>query len=285
MAGGLTQTEYWNGEVGTRWARNQAVLDAMFVPLTEALFARMPLRDGASVLDIGCGAGATTLEVARRVGPGGSVTGADISAPLLAVARGRADAEAPGAAPIRFVEADVETADLGPFDQILSRFGVMFFPDSARALANVRRMLKPEGRLTFLCWRALPENLWVSAVRAAVLPLLPEAPKPPDPDTPGPFRFADADGLVALLRGAGFARVACDAVDRDIVLGRGETDAAAIAAATRVSLELGPNSHLVREAAPDLRARAEAAAAEVLRRHADGGVVRLRAACWLVQAG
>ena len=143
-------------------------------------------------------------------------------------------------------------------------------------------MLKPGGRI-FLCWRALPENLWVSAVRAAVLPLLPEAPKPPDPDTPGPFRFADADGLAALLRGAGSARVACDAVDRDIVLGRGETDAAAIAAATRVSLELGPNSSA--EAAPDLRARAEAAAAEVLCRHADGGVVRLRATCWLVQAG
>ena len=91
----------------------------MFVPLTEALFAPMALRDGASVLDIGCGAGATTLEVARRVGPGGRVTGADISAPLLAVARARAAAEAPGAAPIQFIEADVEPVDLGPFDQIL----------------------------------------------------------------------------------------------------------------------------------------------------------------------
>ncbi|WP_419539791.1 SAM-dependent methyltransferase [Methylobacterium oryzae] len=71
MAGGITQAEYWNGEVGTRWASNQAVLDAMFVPLTEALFARAPLAPGKTVLDIGCGAGATTLEAARRVGPGG----------------------------------------------------------------------------------------------------------------------------------------------------------------------------------------------------------------------
>ena len=93
MAGGITQTEYWNGEVGTRWARNQAVLDAMFLPLTEALFARTPLAAGDTVLDIGCGAGATTLEAARRVGTGGGVTGADISAPLLAVARDRAAAE------------------------------------------------------------------------------------------------------------------------------------------------------------------------------------------------
>jgi hypothetical protein len=74
-------------------------------------------------------------------------------------------------------------------------------------------------------------------------------------------------------------------VDRDILLGTGETDAAATAMATRVSLDLGPNSHLVREAAPDLRARAEAAVTETLRRHARDNSVRLRAACWLVQAG
>ena len=285
MAGGITQTEYWNGEVGTRWALNQVVLDAMFLPLTEALFARTPLAAGDTVLDIGCGAGATTLRAASRVGPGGGVTGADISAPLLAVARDRAAAEVARTAPIRFVEADVGTADLGPFDGILSRFGVMFFPDSAGAFANIRRMLKPGGRLTFLCWRTLPENHWVSVPREAVLPLLPEPPPPPQPDTPGPFRFADPDPLVALLRAAGFAGVTCDALDRDIVVGQGETDTAATAAATHVSLNLGPSSHLVREAAPDLRARAEAAVAAALARHAAGGAVRLRAACWLVQAG
>ena len=284
MAGGITQTEYWNGEVGARWTRNQAVLDGMFVPLTEALFARLPFDPGDTALDIGCGSGATTLEAARRVGPGGAVTGADISAPLLAVARSRVAGEASGAAPIRFVEADVERADLGHFDIALSRFGVMFFSDSGRAFANLRRMLKPGGRLTFLCWRPLSENLWVSVPRDAVLPLLPEIPPPPQPDTPGPFRFADADPLVALLRGAGFARVTCDALDRDIVVGQGATDAAATDAATRVSLDLGPSSHLIREAAPDLRARAEAAVTKILRPYAQGGVVRLRAACWLVQA-
>jgi SAM-dependent methyltransferase len=284
MAGGITQAEYWNGEVGERWARNQAVLDAVFAPLTDALFARAALSAGASVLDVGCGAGATTLEAARRVGPGGMVTGADISAPLLAVARSRAAADAREAAATRFVEADVEQADLGSFDQALSRFGVMFFLDTARAFANLRRMLKPGGRLTFLCWRTLPENLWVSVPREAVLPLLPEPPLAPQADAPGPFRFADADALAALLRGAGFGTVACDALDRDVVLGQGGTDIAAAEAAAHVALNLGPTSHLVREAEPDLRARAEAAVTEVLRRHAAAGAVRLRAACWLVQA-
>ena len=281
MAGGITQVEYWNGEVGTRWARNQAVLDAMFAPLTEALFERAGLNPGATVLDIGCGSGATTVEAARRVGAAGRVTGADISAPLLAVARARVGDEAP----VSFVEADVEQADLGTFDAALSRFGVMFFPDSLRAFANIRRMLRPAGQLTFLCWRTLSENLWVQVPREAVLPLLPEVPPPPAPDTPGPFRFADADGLGALLRNAGFGTVSCAALDRDVILGRGDTDAEAAAAAAHVALNLGPTSHLVREAEPDLRARAEAAVTEALIRHASGGAVRLRAACWLVQAG
>ncbi|MGH1572925.1 class I SAM-dependent methyltransferase [Methylobacterium sp. P31] len=285
MAGGITQAEYWNGEVGARWAHNQAVLDAVFAPLTEALFARAPLSAGDRVLDIGCGSGATTLEAARRVGPGGTVTGADISAPLLAVARRRVAAEAPGAAPVQFVEADVERADLGSFGQALSRFGVMFFPDSARAFANLRRMIRPGGRLTFLCWRTLPENLWVSVPRDAVLPLLPEAPPPPQPDMPGPFRFADADALTTLLRGAGFGTVTCDSVDRDVVLGHGGSAAEAAEAAAHVALNLGPTSHLVREAQPAFRAQAEAAVIEALRRHAQDGTVRLRAACWLVQAG
>lgn len=285
MAGGITQAEYWNGEVGTRWARNQAVLDAVFAPLTEALFAGAELNPGATVLDIGCGSGATTLEAARRVGAAGRVTGADISAPLLAVARDRLGGEAPGGAPVTFVEADVEQADLGLFDAALSRFGVMFFPDSPRAFANIRRMLRPGGRLTFLCWRALPENLWVQVPREAVMPLLPEMPPPPTPDTPGPFRFADADALGALLRGAGFGAVTCEALDRDVVLGRGDTDAAAAAAAAHVALNLGPTSHLVREAEPDLRTRAEAAVTQALHRYAANGTVRLRAACWLVQAG
>ncbi|WP_267354047.1 MULTISPECIES: methyltransferase domain-containing protein [unclassified Methylobacterium] len=281
MAGGITQVEYWNGEVGTRWARNQAVLDAMFEPLTEALFERAGLNPGATALDIGCGSGATTVEAARRVGAAGRVTGADISAPLLAVARARVGGEAP----VSFVEADVEQADLGTFDAALSRFGVMFFPDSLRAFANIRRMLRPAGQLTFLCWRTLSENLWVQVPREAVLPLLPEVPPPPAPDTPGPFRFADADGLGALLRNAGFGTVSCAALDRDVILGRGDTDAEAAAAAAHVALNLGPTSHLVREAEPDLRARAEAAVTEALIRHASGGAVRLRAACWLVQAG
>ena len=286
MAGGVTQTEYWNGPVGERWARHQAVLDAVFAPLTEALFERAALGPGERVLDIGCGAGATTLEAARRVGPSGRVTGADISDPLLAVARARATRHGGPSAPIDFIRADVETAtfEAGAFPRAVSRFGVMFFTDSGRAFANVRRVLGPSGRLTVLCWRALPENPWVTVPRDAVLPLLSEVPPPPPPDAPGPFRFADGDALATLLRASGFADVACESVERDVTLGRGGSDDEATAAAAQVAVELGPVSHLVRDAEAPLRERAAAAVARALRPHAADGAVRLRAACWLVQA-
>ena len=279
----ITQTEYWNGEVGARWALNQTVLDAVFAPLTEALFASAGLQPGEAVLDIGCGSGATTLEAARLVGPSGRVRGADISAPMLAVARARAEA---AGTPIEFDEADVEDADLGAgaFDHAISRFGVMFFSDSKRAFANVRRMLRPDGDLTFLCWRSLLENPWVTVPRDAVLPLLPEMPAAPDPDTPGPFRFADADALAVLLRGAGFRDVACDRVQRDVVLGHGGSDAEAVEHAARVALNLGPTSRLVREAEPALRERATIAVTEALAPCARDGAVKLSAACWLVRA-
>ena len=286
MAGGVTQTEYWNGPVGERWARHQAVLDAVFAPLTEAQFERAALGPGERVLDIGCGAGATTLEAARRVGPSGRVTGVDISDPLLAVARARASGHGGPSAPIDFIRADVETAtfEAGAFPRAVSRFGVMFFTDSERAFANVRRVLGPGGQLTVLCWRALPENPWVTVPRDAVLPLLSEVPPPPPPDAPGPFRFADGDALATLLRASGFADGACESVERDVTLGRGGSDDEATAAAAQVAVELGPVSHLVRDAEAPLRERAAAAVARALRPHAADGAVRLRAACWLVQA-
>ncbi len=138
MAGGITQTEYWNGEVGTRWARNQAVLARCSRPLTEALFDRAGLKTGPRCSISAAARGRRPSRPRAGSGPAGRVTGADISAPLLAVARARISGEAPGAAPITFTEADVEQADLGSFDAALSRFGVMFFPDSPRAFANIR---------------------------------------------------------------------------------------------------------------------------------------------------
>ncbi len=239
--GNQAQIDYWNGEVGQRWAENHRALDAVFTPFTRALFDAADLRPGARVLDIGCGAGETTLIAAERVGPSGHVTGADVSEPLLATARTRAAARAPGAAPVAWLRADAQThAFDAPFDHALSRFGVMFFDDSARAFAQLHRALVGDGRLTFLCWRAMAENPWVALPWATVLPLVPDAAPPPS-DAPGPFRFAARERLLPILEGAGFRDIVCAPTDRTMVVGE-TPEAAAGFVVTR-----GPVARMLRE--------------------------------------
>lgn len=279
----ITQAAYWNGEAGERWARHRQSLDAVFAPLTEALFAGADIRPGASILDIGCGAGDTAITAARRAGPSGRVVAADVSAPLLAVARGRA---AEGA-PITWVEADAQVHDFGSarFTRAISRFGVMFFEDSVAAFANIRRALAPGGRLTMLCWRPLDANAWIAVPRAIVLPLVPE-PELTPPGGPGPFRFADPEAFRGVLAAAGFREIGIEPIDRDLALGRSDGGSAreAAEAAAELVLELGPVSRLVREQGDAVRAAAQAAVAADFAARAERGVVSLGAACWLVSA-
>lgn len=283
----LTQAEYWNGEAGRRWAKHQATFDAVFTPLTERLFAGADLQSGDIVLDIGCGAGATTLRAAEAVGPAGRVTAADVSAPLLAVTAERVAARPAGGAAIDLVEADAQTHAFAPgtFDRVISRFGIMFFDDSLAAFANLLGALREGGRLAVLCWRTLPENAWIAHPLDLVQSLVPE-PAPTPPDAPGPFRFAAAERLADILAAAGFRDIAFAAVDEALMLGRSETGDARAAAeeAATFSLDLGPASRLVRDQAPEIRAQAFARVQHAFEARARDGVVRLDAACWLVTA-
>ncbi|BAU89674.1 type 11 methyltransferase [Methylorubrum populi] len=272
------QSDYWNGEVGQRWATHHRALDTAFAPFTEALFARAALAPGARVLDIGCGAGDTALIAARQVGSDGHITAADLSEPLLAVGRERAAREAPGAAPIEWLRADAQDHAFGTrFDHALSRFGVMFFEDSAAAFANIRHALEPDGRLTFLCWRSMAENDWVMVPRAVVLPLLPEV-EPPQPGAPGPFRFAAPDTALPILEAAAFRAIECEPVNRAMRLGD-TPEAAASFAATR-----GPIARLLRECDPALQEDALKSITDLFADRFGSGPVSLGAACWLISA-
>lgn len=285
--GGITQRDYWNGEVGARWARNQRRIDAVFAPLTDALFAQARLRVDSQALDIGCGAGDCAIIAARHLGARGRVVAADVSAPLLAVARERARIEASAGAPIAFLEADAETEDFGTavFEHAISRFGVMFFSDSGAAFANIRKALVPGGHLTFLCWRRIEENPWISVPRDLVLPLVPPV-EPLPPDAPGPFRFAEAEAVGAVLAQAGFLDITVEALDQPLTLARsgGGTSHQAAEAAADFALEIGPVSRLLRDQPAPVRAAAHERVTETFADRAVSGAISLDAACWLVSA-
>ena len=196
------QIEYWNGVVGEHWARLQEDIDRNLGRITQAFIPFAAARPGMRVLDIGCGCGTTSLTFARQVQPGGSVTGIDMSVPMLAVARSRAQA---AGADIAFVEADASTYGFQPmFDLAASRFGVMFFADPVAAFANIRKSLAPGGRLAFVCWRSVPENGWAFTPITAARALLPPQ-ETPDPHAPGPFAFADGKRWKKFLQAPGFA--------------------------------------------------------------------------------
>ncbi len=275
-AANAQQATYWNEGAGPTWADLQAPLDRQLAPLGQATMAALSPRPGERVLDIGCGTGATSLDLARAVSPGGQVTGADISRTLLEVARRRSE----GLDGVEFLEADVQTHRFTPatFDAVFSRFGVMFFDDPVAAFDNIHRALKPGGRLAFVCWRTPGENPIMSLPMAAAMANLPPlaTPSPPVPGAPGPFAFADPDRVRGILADAGFADVLVTPTDKKVGGGDLETMLA-------MSLKVGPLGALLREH-PEHRDGAIAAVREALAAHDGPDGVMLGSATWIVTA-
>ena len=264
------QIDYWNAAAGATWVELNDTLDRQLAPLGDAAIVALAPRPGERILDIGCGAGATTAALADMVAPGGRVTGIDVSRPLLDHARRRGSAA-------EFVEADAQTADLGQgHDAAFSRFGVMFFDAPAAAFANIRRALRPGGRLTFVCWRPLAENPWMRDPVMAAMPLLPPAP-PPDPLAPGPFAFADPERVRAILAEAGFAAIAIAPYDTHLTIG------ADLDAAVRTALRVGPLGMALREQ-PERTGDVVAAVRGALEPYATAEGVKVPAAVWIVTA-
>ena len=273
-AANAAQVAYWNETAGRTWADLQDRIDRQIRPLGLAAMERLAPASGEQVLDVGCGCGDTSLELARRVGPEGGVLGLDISAPMLEVAQGRA--EAAGARNLAFHEADAQTAALpGGRDAVFSRFGVMFFADPTAAFANLRSALRPGGRLGFVCWRPLAENLWMRLPAETAAGLVPPAP-PPEPGAPGPFAFADPDRVRRILAEAGFTGI--DLTPHDEAIGGLDLEGT-----VAMSFRVGPLGAILRERpdlAPLLRERVREAVSPWLR----GDAVYMPSATWLVSA-
>lgn len=269
----LDQVTYWNQAAAPAWVELNEDLDRQIAPLGAATLAALAPRPGETILDIGCGCGQSALALAEAVGATGRVVGVDISAPMLAVARRRAEA---AAVHLTFLEADaqVHPFEPGSMDAAYSRFGVMFFEDPAAAFANIRKALKSDGRIAFLCWRALAENPWMTVPMNAGLKHLPPRP-PPVPDAPGPFAFADGERLRGLLTAAGFADIEIKAHDQKL---RNDP-----AATFRTALRVGPLGAMLRET-PDARERVEADVRAAILEHLEDGQVTMDSATWIVTA-
>jgi SAM-dependent methyltransferase len=271
------QVAYWNGRVGERWRTRQADQDALLAPIADLLLQRAAPSAGEVVLDIGCGCGVTSIELARRVVPGGRVFGVDISAPMLERARERA----PAGLPIDFIMADATAYPFEPgaADLLFSRFGVMFFAEPQKSFANMRRGLRRAARLAFVCWREPRKNPWLMLPLEEACRHVPRPP-PAGPEDPGAFAFADERRVRGILDGAGFGDVELEAVDLslDIGIGRG------LDAAVETATGMGPASRALDGQPPELKAAAAESIRAALMRYQVGNAVALPAAIWIVSA-
>lgn len=273
------QIEFWNGEGGEKFVRYQNALDLMLAPFGTETMRRVGVKAGEAVLDIGCGCGTTSIDLARAVGITGEVVGVDISEPMLA--RAEYLAAQTELTNVFFELADVESGPLHSesFDLAFSRFGVMFFRNPATAFRNVHAGLRRGGRIGFACWQALPRNQWVSLQLQAILPLV-EPPPPLGPEDPGPFSFADPDRIRAIMAVAGFADVAVEPFETEVALG----GMLVLDDAVDFSLEIGPSASLLREADAATREKARDAVRAALQPFQKKQGVMLSAGAWIVTA-
>lgn len=197
------QRRQWNDDVRVSGWRHREPITAV---VTATLLEHVALEPGETVLDIGCGGGRSAIAAAQQIAPNGVVVGADISEPLVALARQRAAAA--GVTNARFLVADVQTAALpgGSFDAAMSQFGVMFFDESVTAFANIRLHTRAGGRLAFACWQSLADNPWFAGT--AVQPFCPPVEKPgPGKNATGPFTLADPAYTAGVLTAAGWSTI------------------------------------------------------------------------------
>lgn len=203
------QADYWKSSSGRKWATHQDLLDSAFKAVNAALLERAQPRSGEQALDIGCGTGAASTDFAEMVQPGGTVLALDISPPLLEQAKANMKERGIGNVEFLLADAQIHEFEPGRFDLLFSRFGVMFFEDAVAAFANMRRAVKPGGRLAMAAWREPDGNPWFEIPRDAAIARL-GRPPPADPRAPSPWAFAEPDYVEAILHDAGWLEASCE---------------------------------------------------------------------------
>jgi ubiquinone/menaquinone biosynthesis C-methylase UbiE len=273
--------QFWNTVLAPKFIRFRHILVGGLTQHSEAIFPTLPVREGDRVLDVGCGFGDTAIKLARLVGPAGDVVGIDCCDAFLELAR--KDVRASGLGNIRLMRGDAEIAlPTNAFDFAFARFGTMFFANPVAGLRNMRRALKPGGRMVHIVWRNREDNPWLSMAKDVVLRFVRE----PGADAltcgPGPFSMSNENTVRAMMKAAGYEQIEFRRVDAPVLVGRDVADAIAF------QLAIGPAGEVFREAGDEAekkRGAIEAALAEAIAQQklsADGIV--MESSSWVISA-
>ena len=274
------QKRFWSGSGGENWAKDRIIFDRRLQSLGDATLQKLDLKIGMDVVDIGCGSGTTTFDIAIAVGETGSVIGLDISEPMLKLALERI--EKFGLKNVKFLNQDVQISLLNEkiFDAAFSRFGVMFFDRPVKAFANINRALRVGGRLAFVCFQSPQKNLWASLSQKIIEKHL-GIKMFEDKRAPSPFAFQEKLYILEVLEKAGFVGIVIEEVEKNIEWYSGITVAQAVDNLFRASPAVADKLKDADVSSKALiRGELEAAYAE----HYRDGSISFPVAVWIVSA-
>ena len=233
--------EFWNSILVPKFVRWRHILVGGLTLHSEKIFPLLQVNKGDRAIDAGCGFGDTAIELARLVGPTGSVLAVDCCDGFLEY--GRRDASAAGLSNVTFLEADAQTYPFEPVhDFCFSRFGTQFFENPVAGLRNMRTSLKPGGIMTMVVWRGIKDNPWLGHAKDIVLRFLPPPGENAQTCGPGPFSMAASGVVTKQLEIAGYMDIQFEQVDAQVFVGKDLDDAAAF------QLAIGPAGEVYREA-------------------------------------
>ena len=272
--------DFWNNVLVPKFVRWRHILVDGLTLHSAKIFPSLAVRAGDKVVDAGCGFGDTAIQLARLVGPSGSVLAVDCCDGFLEY--GRRDAKAAGIDNITFLEADVQTYPFKPLhDFCFSRFGTQFFENPVAGLRNMRASLKPGGIMTMIVWRGIKDNPWLGSAKQTVLQYLPPPGENAQTCGPGPFSMADTGVVTKQLEIAGYKDIQFEQIDAQVFVGKDLGDAVAF------QLAIGPAGEVYREAGELAEQRkdeiANALKAELAKYQGPNGVM-MDSSSWKVTA-
>ncbi len=275
----ISQNEFWNEEGGKFWSENKQLMDNMLYPLGKVALDGLNVKEGMHVLDVGCGAGSTTIELSSLVGREGLITGIDISNPLTSKARKLS--KQLNLKNVNFKVFNIQTTDLLPdsFDRAYSRFGLMFFEDPFVAFSNINNSLKLDAKLSFVCWQEPKLNPWQYLPIKKLINFI-DFPTF-EPRQPGPFAFQEKEYITKILIKSGFKKIQIHSHKQNITLFKGLN----LSQAVEKFLSMNPIvSQVIKEKNNSFRSKVFGAVEEVWFPFYKNDVLQFPSACWIVNA-